>query len=485
VIPEEAYRFGEAAIRRGWCTLAQVADGLAAVRTATARGEVPPRLEEILVSRGSLTDERAAALLGELRLSSTGELIAGYRILGRLGSGGMGTVYRARQISMDRVVALKVFPVAEGEKEEEGERFLREARSVARLVHPNIVRGFDAGEHSGVRYLAMELLEGATTLQLLRELGPFPERRALEVVHAVALALDNAWKHGVVHRDVKPSNIFHCTAEKRIVLFDFGLAKRVADDPFSSRGVVAMGTPHYVSPEQLRRLPDLDVRADLYSLGCTWYHLLTGRPPFTGASSAEIAAHHLTDPFPDPTAVKGHTDTMQATAVILRKLCAKRREDRYPDPASFLADAGELAGAYGRDNESSASRITRSLVERLMRPSAAAPSPDPGTYGGVQDLLQRIEELQEENARLFCERDLLRHEASKDEGSIEHLEAENARLACSRDLLETEVRALRGAMDGLRLRREAQRRGRSARQAETAGGAGTGAAPGAAPEGRE
>ncbi len=465
MIPEEAYRFGEAAIRHGWCTLAQVADGLAAVRTATARGEVPPRLEEILVSRGSLTDERASALLGELRLSSTGELIAGYRILGRLGSGGMGTVYRARQISMDRIVALKVFPVAEGEKEDEGERCLREARSVARLVHPNIVRGFDAGEHGGVRYLAMEILEGATTLQLLRELGPFPERRALEVVTAVASALDNAWKHGVVHRDVKPSNIFHCTAEKRIVLFDFGLAKRVADDPFSSRGVVAMGTPHYVSPEQLRRLPDLDVRADLYSLGCTWYHLLTGRPPYTGASSAEIAAHHLNDPFPDPAAVKGRSDTLQATSGIMRKLCAKKREERYADPASFLSDAGELAQAFGKDSESSAARISRSLIERLMRPAAQAPAAAAAGYGGVQDLLQRIEELQEENARLFCERDLLHHEAAKDEGNIEHLEAENARLACSRDLLDTEVRALRAAMDGLRLRRDAQRRARTARAA--------------------
>jgi serine/threonine protein kinase len=476
VIPEEAYRFGEAAVRRGWCTLAQVADALATVRSATSRGEVPPRLEDLLVSRGSLSEERAAALLGELRLTDTGELIAGYHILGRLGAGGMGTVYRARQISMDRIVALKVFAVSEGEKADEGERFLREARSVARLVHPNIVRGFDAGEHGGVRYLAMELLEGATTLQLLREIGPFPERRALEVVRAIASALDHAWKHGIIHRDVKPSNVFHCTNEKRIVLYDFGLAKRVTDDPFSSRGVVAMGTPHYVSPEQLRRLPDLDVRADLYSLGCTWYHLLTGRPPFPGASSAEIASRHLTDAFPDPAAVKGRSETLRATTGMMRKLCAKKREERYPDPASLIADIDELAQAYGRDSEKSASRIALSLVERLVRREAPAPEA-PAAYGGVQDLLQRIEEMQEENARLFCERDLMRHEAVKDEATIEHLEAENARLACSRDLLDTEVRALRAAMDGLRLRREAQRRARTTRQAETAGEPGTPAAP--------
>jgi serine/threonine protein kinase len=282
---------------------------------------------------------------------------------------------------------------------------------------------------------------------------------------------------------VKPSNVFHCTAEKRVVLYDFGLAKRVTDDPFSSRGVVAMGTPHYVSPEQLRRLPDLDVRADLYSLGCTWYHLLTGRPPFPGASSAEIAARHLTDPFPDPSAVKGKSETLLATAGMLRKLCAKRREDRYPDPKAFLSDVDELAEAFGRDSETSSTRIARSLLERLIRPSPPVPA-DAAAYGGVQDLLQRIEEMQEENARLFCERDLMRHEAVKDEATIEHLEAENARLACSRDLLETEVRALRAAMDGLRLRREAQRRGRSARQAESEGPSGAPAAPDA-PNARE
>jgi serine/threonine protein kinase len=464
VIPEEAYRFGEAAVRRGWCSLAHVAEVLNAVRTAASRGEVPPRIEDLLVSRGFLTDERAAALLGELRLRSTGEIIAGYHILGRLGSGGMGTVYRARQISMDRIVALKVFPEMEHEERDESERFIREARSVARLVHPNIVRGFDAGEHGGVRYIAMELLEGATTHQLLKEIGPFPERRALEVVRAVASALDHAWKHGVIHRDVKPSNVFHCTEEKRIVLFDFGLAKRVLDDPFASNRVVALGTPHYASPEQVRRAPDLDVRTDLYSLGCTWYHLLTGRPPYPGASSAEIAAKHLKDPFPDPGLVKGSTETMEATHGILRKLCAKRREDRYPDPGALLRDLDDLGQAFGRNSETSATRIARSLVERLMRASAT-PAAEIPAYGGAADLLAKVEELQEENARLFCERDLLRHEGAKDEKTIEHLEAENARLACSRDLLHTEVTALRATMDGLRLRREAQRKGRTSAQA--------------------
>jgi serine/threonine protein kinase len=305
----------------------------------------------------------------------------------------------------------------------------------------------------------MELLEGATAHQLLKELGPFPERKALEVVRSVASALDHAWRHGVIHRDVKPSNVFLCTADRRVVLFDFGLAKRVVDDPFSSKGVYAMGTPHYASPEQFRRVPDLDVRSDLYSLGCAWYHLLTGRPPFPGSSSAEIAAKHLKDPFPDPSAIRGRTDALEATAGILRKVCAKAREERYPDPGAFLADLAELGQAYGRDTETSASRIARALVDRLVRPAPAAPSPS--VYGGIRELQAQIEELQEENARLFCERDLLRHEAAKDEKTMEALEAENARLACSRDLLHTEVTALRGAMDGLRLRREAQRRARA------------------------
>ena len=472
MIPEEAFRFGEAAIRRGWCSLAQVVDALAALRTAVGRGEVPPRVEDILVARKALTDERAAALLTELRLRSTGEVIAGYHILGRLGAGGMGTVYKAKQMAMDRVVALKVFATPEHEERDESERFVREARAVARLVHPNIVRGFDAGEHSGVRWIAMELLEGATTHQLLKEIGPFPERRALEAVRSVALALDHAWRHGVVHRDVKPSNIFHCTNEKRIVLVDFGLAKRVVDDPFSSNRVTALGTPHYASPEQIRRVPDLDVRADLYSLGCTWYHLLTGRPPFTGNSSAEITAKHLTAPFPDPSAVKGRSETVRAAGVIMLRLCAKKREERYPDPGALLQDLDALGQALGRDSGTSTSRLARSIVDRLMRAPAPAPAP-PTAYGGVEDLLKQLEELQEENARLFCDRDLLRHEAAQDEKNLEALEAENARLACARDLLSIEVEGLRRAMDGLRLRREAQRRARASREpAPDAGGGG-------------
>ncbi|HEU4394686.1 MAG TPA: protein kinase, partial [Planctomycetota bacterium] len=425
-----------------------------------------------LVARKALTDERAAALLTELRLRSTGEVIAGYHILGRLGAGGMGTVYKAKQMAMDRVVALKVFATPEHEERDEGERFVREARAVARLVHPNIVRGFDAGEHSGVRWIAMELLEGATTHQLLKEIGPFPERRALEVVRSVALALDHAWRHGVVHRDIKPSNIFHCTNEKRIVLVDFGLAKRVVDDPFSSNRVTALGTPHYASPEQIRRVPDLDVRADLYSLGCTWYHLLTGRPPFTGNSSAEITAKHLTAPFPDPSAVKGRSETVRAAGVIMLRLCAKKREDRYPDPGALLQDLDALGQALGRHSGTSTSRLARSIVDRLMRAPAPAPAPPPA-YGGVEDLLKQLEELQEENARLFCDRDLLRHEAAQDEKNLEALEAENARLACGRDLLAIEVEGLRRAMDGLRLRREAQRRARASREpAPEAGGGG-------------
>jgi len=459
VIPEEAFRFGEAAIRRGWCGLAEVVDALAHLRAAAAKGEVPPAIEDVLVSGGVLSDERAAALLVELRLESTGELVGGYRILARLGSGGMGTVYKAQHLRMDRPVALKVLPVTEGEEEADGERFLREARAVARLEHPHIVRGFDAGEHRGTRFLAMELLEGETTLQVLRRIGPFPERRALTVVRSVASALDHAWRHGVIHRDVKPSNVF-MTSDQRTVLFDFGLAKKVVDDPFSSGAVTAMGTPHYASPEQIRRLPDLDGRTDIYSLGCTWFHLLTGRPPYPGSSTAEIAARHLKDPFPEPATGKEPTETLKAAAAVMRRMCEKERARRYQDPGALLADLGDLSAALDRD-ENSAAKTARAIVEKLLRREPDPSAPEIPAYGGVPDLLLKVQALQEENARLFCERDLLRHEAAKDETNIEHLEAENARLACSRDLLDIEVTALRGAMDGLRLRREAQRRARA------------------------
>jgi hypothetical protein len=222
----------------------------------------------------------------------------------------------------------------------------------------------------------------------------------------------------------------------------------------------ALATAHYASPEQLRRAPDLDARTDIYSLGCTWFHLLTGRVPFPAPSSAAIAARHIHDPFPDPWDSRATpSDTLRATAGILRRMCAKARDDRYPDPSSLLADLEDLERALAR-GATGAAGFARAILDRLVRRPAAAPE---APFAAPGELARRLGDLQEENARLFCERDLLRHEMLQDEARIEHLEGENARLACSCDLLDIEVRALRGAMDGLRLRREAQRRARSVR----------------------
>ena len=269
---------------------------------------------------------------------------AEFELIEMIGQGGMGEVYKARQVAMDRVVALKLLPSHLARDPSFLARFQREVRSAASLNHPNIVQAYHAGEADGQPYLAMEFVDGPSLDRVIKANGRMPERRALEVVGAVARALDSAHRAGIIHRDIKPANIL-VAANGTAKLADLGLVRETgrAASELTASGVL-LGTPSYVSPEQVRGEKDIDGRADIYSLGATLYELLTGQAPYAGALQLEVLGQHMHAPVPDPR--EAVPDLSASAAAIVQKAMAKDREQRYASAAALLRDI-ETALAVG------------------------------------------------------------------------------------------------------------------------------------------
>src|SRR5688572_22053119 len=208
-------------------------------------------------------------------------MIRDYRLVARLGQGGMGTVYRALHSRLGKVVAVKVLP-PDLMQADAVSRFQREMRAVGKLHHPNIVQAFDAGEHEGTHFLVMECVDGCDLHSLVKQRGPLSIADACEIVRQAAVGLQHAHQHGLVHRDIKPSNLM-LSEEGQVKLLDLGLA--LIQGPTNQGGDLTMacqvmGTPDFVAPEQASDSHSVDIRADIYSLGCTLYYLLSGAPPY-------------------------------------------------------------------------------------------------------------------------------------------------------------------------------------------------------------
>ena len=267
-------------------------------------------------------------------------VLGGYEIISKIGQGGMGAVFKARQVSVDRIVAFKVLPPKLATSRTFVERFLREARAAAKLNHPNIVHAIDAGEADGYYYFVMEFVDGPTVEQLLKMPGGLSQQRSLEIIRDVARALDCAHSAGIIHRDVKPGNIL-VHSDGTAKLADLGLAREIerTDAAITQLGA-AMGSPHYISPEQVRGDASLDGRTDIYSLGATLYHMIVGSTPYTGGTSTEIMAKHLGEPVPDPRKVGPQVG--DEAARIIWKAMQKKREQRYATAKDFLQDIENL-----------------------------------------------------------------------------------------------------------------------------------------------
>jgi serine/threonine-protein kinase len=250
-----------------------------------------------------------------------------YEILEELGAGGMGRVYRARDLTLERVVALKTLAHQFSSDAGYVQRFLKEARAAARLNHPNIVQIYDFGCVDSTYYLAMEFVDGHSLGTYLRR-GHFSEAESIQIIRHACRALSVAHADGIVHRDIKPDNMM-LTSRGDVKLVDLGIAKRVDEDQSVTQTGQAIGTPHYISPEQIRGQKDVDSRADIYSLGATLYHLVTGHTPYSGASGPIVMSMHLVEPLPDPR--RFEAGLSEGVCRVIRKMMAKNRDARYGD----------------------------------------------------------------------------------------------------------------------------------------------------------
>ncbi len=244
----------------------------------------------------------------------------------------------ARQRSMDRIVAIKVLPRSLAKEHEFKQRFFQEARAAGRLNHPNIVTAIDAQEAAGYCFIVMEYVEGKTASAMISQMGALPEAKALNIVIQIARGLAHAWDAHIVHRDVKPEN-FLCTKDGVAKLCDLGIAKAPTDAGLTQQGI-AIGTPRYISPEQARGLPNVDFRADIYSLGASFFHMLAGVPPFEGPTAPAIMLKHINDPL--PSLKKLAPDTGANTVRVIEKMMAKEPKDRYQNADDLLKDLQAL-----------------------------------------------------------------------------------------------------------------------------------------------
>jgi eukaryotic-like serine/threonine-protein kinase len=279
--------------------------------------------------------------------------MGGYRILSELGRGGMGAVYLANQISLDRQVALKTIKGAGVGNPRAIARFIREAYAAAQLTHHNVVQIYDLGEEQGTSFFSMELVSGGSLQDLLKKQKRLEPKTAAAMVMQAARGLKFAHDHGMVHRDIKPANLM-LTGDGLVKVADLGLVKtpsQIDDEPvttgdvnpaLSSAGVSvtdagsSMGTPAYMAPEQARDATSVDHRADIYSLGCTFYALLTGRPPFHAKTVKEMMDQHRTAAFPQAHAL--HADIPEAMDRIIARMTARDAAGRYADLGEAIAD---------------------------------------------------------------------------------------------------------------------------------------------------
>jgi len=330
---ESSQTLAEQAIARGLITGEQAREAFEVMAKMAELG-VPEDLGRVLVKKGFISEAQLKEL--EARVSpQQPTTIGGFEIISRLGRGGMGAVYKARQVSLDRIVALKVLPPVLARDKAFIERFFREARAVAKLNHPNIVQGIDVGVAEKYYYFAMEYVDGEPVQHILAREGPMAEKRALDIVLQVAQAMHHAHRHDMIHRDIKPDNIM-VTAGGVAKLCDLGLAKSLVGDSAVTQAGLAVGTPHYISPEQARGESDVDIRADIYSLGASLYHMVVGRTPYSGSSAAVVMTKHLNDDVPNPRDVR--PELSMGLVRLIEKMMAKERRDRYQTPEELIRD---------------------------------------------------------------------------------------------------------------------------------------------------
>jgi len=327
--------FIEMAVAKGYLDRDTADEALNIQRATEADGEERRLLREIVGDEGWMTVEQVHEVDEQIQGGSehTGK-IEGYRLLAKIGQGGMGAVYKAEREETGEVCALKILPRRMAERQDFVERFLREARAAAKMKSMYIVQPIDVGVSGGYYYFAMEYVKGESVDTTLSIDGAISESKALKIVHQMAIALRDAESVAMVHRDIKPGNIL-VTAEGVAKLTDFGLARQIDDHSVTQTGVT-LGTPNYMSPEQAKAMKSLDVRSDIYSLGVTFYHMVTGEVPFKGETSLHTMLKHINEPPVAP--IELRPDLSRGGNDVILKMLAKNRDQRYGKPDELIKD---------------------------------------------------------------------------------------------------------------------------------------------------
>lgn len=310
--------------------------------------------------------------------------VGDYDIVSKLGQGAMGSVYLAKQASTGVMVALKILPPDLAKDQELLERFRREARACQRITHQNIVSAVDFGTVEKYHYIAMEYVDGPDLESQLKKTGPYPTEMLMRVASDMCSALEAIEKNGIVHRDIKPSNIL-MTSTGIFRLTDLGLASAGAGDQRLTLAGFAVGTPYYISPEQARGQLDVDIRADIYGLGATLYHLAVGTVPFPGSNPVVVMTQHINAPLKAPHEAKPGIDVNFSS--LIQFMMAK-------DPTKRPQNAGQLRLAVqrcqkGEDPRAPMPKIKTGLAtEAIVSPAQIAPAP--ASTDGFQRFLDTI-----------------------------------------------------------------------------------------------
>jgi eukaryotic-like serine/threonine-protein kinase len=326
---EEQQRLANALVSRGLLTPEEL-DSCKAPEGVGGKALLTRLVESGLLTRGQA--RRAMHKLAVL----VGEEIPGYEMMEKLGQGAMGTVYKARQLSMNRLVAIKTLHPRFAANPEFLKRLTGEAHLAAKLSHNNIVQAIDVGQAGPLHYFVMEYVSGTTIKQELEEGKLYKEKEAVEIVLQIAQALQHANRRGLVHRDVKPANII-LTLDGIAKLADLGMARETEDRARAkAEKGLTIGTPYYIAPEQIRGHEDLDVRADMYSLGATLYHMVTSQPPFPHKGIEAVLNAHLTEELTPPDHIR--PELSSGLGEVVEIMMAKNRKQRYRNPDDLIVD---------------------------------------------------------------------------------------------------------------------------------------------------
>ena len=367
---------GRIVVERGLVTSDELDEAL---ELAAKRRELDPSLSvaDVLVVEDMITRRQLDRVRGEYETDKNSQQIPGYKILRKLGAGAMATVFLARQLSLDRLVAIKVLPKRFSANESFIERFYREGRAAAKLNDSNVVQAYDVGQAGEHHYFVMEYVDGETVYDAIKQEKRISERAALKILKQVASALKHAHERGFIHRDIKPKNIM-IASNGTVKLADLGLARALSDQQLAeSEAGRAYGTPFYNSPEQIRGRVQIGPEADIYGLGATMYHMVTGKVPFEGRTPSQVMHRHLKDDLVPPDHV--NSKLTAGTAQIIEMMLEKRPSDRYGAASDLIEDIDRVLDK--KRPLHAGSRIDLSTVAQSLSKDETVPAGLPSRPG--------------------------------------------------------------------------------------------------------